>query len=575
MSKSSSMIDAFNKVFSLSRLEKKNQLFGFVFSIFASVLSIGASYTLKILIDDVLIGNQADLLWVIQVIFLILVLVQSIATIIKNHFFYKASNRILLKVRSNFVGKILSCDMNKLGDNYIGESLSTFNHDVDGIDDILSNGIPNFISSIVTIILTATAMVFLNFKLATLTLLIVPIVACTFIILQKKVKEYSVKLQNDRGRMNGIFQEVLNGLISIKALNIETESQSRVEKSVYQMQASYLKIKLLYVVMGLSSWVMVMVPFQAIMYGVAGTWYFNTGKPTIGLMLTFANFANSLTGPIISVVQFMRELTFSSVCFERIDTIELIESEASGMDELITSSPISIKFDKLKFAYDDNIILDNLCFKFEANQITSIYGVSGSGKSTILKLINKFNKYEEGEIFINQQQLSSINKYSLRNKFSYVPQTPYLFNGTIRDNLLLADQNASEASIRDSLEKVNLWEYVSKLSDGIYTQIGDKGSRLSGGQKQRLAIAQAILKKSKVILLDEPTSSLDASNSAEIAKLIKSLKHDCTIIVSTHDASIVGISDNLLDLDELVLKEKLRHNRPLIKDRVCTYALER
>lgn len=548
MVKSKELKKTLTKIIALMKVEKKNQVLGFIFSLIASLLSISASYTLKILVDDVLLGNQPNLLWLIQVVFLVVVLLQSLSTIIKSNYFFKASNNILLKIRSELVSKIVSSDLNELGDNYIGTTISTFNHDIDGLDDILSNGLPTFISSVVTIIVTACFMLYLNVKLAILTLSVIPIIALVFIKLQRKVREYSTDLQNNRGKMNGVFQEVLNGLISVKALNIEKLSRDNVSNKVEQMQSSYLKIKLLYVVMSLSSWAMVMVPFQAIMYGVAGTWYFTNGKPSIGLMLTFANFANSLTGPIISVVQFMRDLTFASVCFDRIDEVSLIKMETSGDEVIHNSDSIAIEFKNIKFSYGEQLVLNNLNFKFDSNQLTCIYGSSGAGKSTILKLISKFNHYDEGEIYVNNQKLKDINKYDLRNKISYVPQSPFLFNGTIMDNMRLASSDVTDSLIEEALKKVQLWEFVSGLPEGMNTEIGDKGSKLSGGQKQRLAIAQAVVKKSKVILLDEPTSALDGGNVTEIIKLINSLKKNCTIIVSTHDERFSDISDNILNL---------------------------
>ena len=225
----------------------------------------------------------------------------------------------------------------------------------------------------------------------------------------------------------------------------------------------------------------------------------------------------------------------------------------------------SIEFKNVKFQYDSNCLFENLNFKIECNKMIAIVGKSGEGKSTILKLINKSYNTNDGEILIDNYNINSLSEQTIRNNISVVAQSPYIFNLSIKENIKLANFKATDEEIEEVCKKVQLHDIIVKLPDGYNTTVGENGVILSGGQKQRLAIARALIKKSKIILFDEATSSLDNNNQEKIKNIIKKLSKDHTVIIVAHRLSTIIDSDCILVLDKHGIINSGTHNELIEK----------
>ena len=198
----------------------------------------------------------------------------------------------------------------------------------------------------------------------------------------------------------------------------------------------------------------------------------------------------------------------------------------------------------------DNKIFENLSFKIEPNTTVAFVGKSGSGKSTILNLMSKMYEVDDGEVLIDDVNINDLDKETLRNSISLVNQFPYIFDMTIKENLLLAKEDATDEEINDAICKASLKEFIDSLYKGIDTKVGESGIKLSGGQKQRLAIARALLRNSSIIIFDESTSSLDNFAQEEIKRSIDGLKGKSTIIIVAHRLSTIRNVDKIYFLDE-------------------------
>jgi len=197
-----------------------------------------------------------------------------------------------------------------------------------------------------------------------------------------------------------------------------------------------------------------------------------------------------------------------------------------------------------------NTIFNNLSFKVDPNTTVAFVGKSGSGKSTILNLMSKLYEVEDGEVLIDGVNINELTKNTIRKSISLVNQFPYIFDMTIKDNLLLAKKDASDEEIMDAIQKASLTEFIASLPDGINTKVGESGIKLSGGQKQRLAIARAMLRNSSIIIFDESTSSLDNFAQEDIRKSIDGLKGKSTIVIVAHRLSTIRNVDKIFFLDE-------------------------
>lgn len=220
-------------------------------------------------------------------------------------------------------------------------------------------------------------------------------------------------------------------------------------------------------------------------------------------------------------------------------------------NETLTDVVGNVEFKNVTFAYETNKnVLKNLNCSFEANKTTAIVGKSGSGKSTILSLINKLYTIKKGQILLDGVDINTLTEDSLRNAVGVVTQSPYIFNCTIRENLYFIRPNITEDEMIVALKRAQIYDFVAKLENGLDSKVGENGVMLSGGQKQRLAIARVLLKNSPIIVLDEATSALDNKSQAKIVKAIDGLKKDHTIIIVAHRLSTIVNADKILVLDD-------------------------
>ncbi|MBR4124183.1 MAG: ABC transporter ATP-binding protein, partial [Clostridia bacterium] len=255
---------------------------------------------------------------------------------------------------------------------------------------------------------------------------------------------------------------------------------------------------------------------------------------------------------LVSYLTNVKELTADGeVSATRIfEIVEGYEKETFGNKELENFSG-NIKLENVEFGYnDETTVLDNLNMEFENGKMTAIVGKSGAGKSTILSLIAKLYDIKSGDILFDGVSISELTKNSIRGNVCEVSQSPYIFNASIRENLLFAKPEATEEELIAVLKQAEIYDDVLQMPNGIDTQIGERGVKISGGQRQRIAIARLLLKDAKVIVFDEATSALDNNNQKEIVKLLNSLKHDKTIIIVAHRLSTIVGSDKIYMLSE-------------------------
>ena len=218
--------------------------------------------------------------------------------------------------------------------------------------------------------------------------------------------------------------------------------------------------------------------------------------------------------------------------------------------------------ENLKFGYkQDEILFDDLSVTFDSNKLTAIVGKSGEGKSTIANLLFHLYDWEEGTIKLDGIDIRELDQDSLKNNLSIIPQAPYVFNLSIKENLLLANENATDEDILQALEDAQLKDYIDNLKDGINTLVGENGIQMSGGQKQRLAIARALLKKSKVIIFDEATSSLDNESQSKIQNVMENLKDKHTLIVIAHRLSTIKNADKIVVLNDHRVEDEGTHEQ--------------
>ena len=242
------------------------------------------------------------------------------------------------------------------------------------------------------------------------------------------------------------------------------------------------------------------------------------------------------------------EITFKNVSYSYIEYEQMDKEKEFEMSLKQKKKDKNAK--KERKVASVNKIFDNLSFKINPNTTVAFVGKSGSGKSTILNLMSKMYEVDSGEVLIDNVNINSLDKETLRKSISLVNQFPYIFDMTIKENLLLAKEDATDEEINDAINKASLREFIDSLPNGLDSKVGESGIKLSGGQKQRLAIARALLRSSPIIIFDESTSSLDNFAQGEIKRSIDNLKGQSTIIIVAHRLSTIKNVDKIFFLDE-------------------------
>lgn len=282
-----------------------------------------------------------------------------------------------------------------------------------------------------------------------------------------------------------------------------------------------------------------------------GIYFISIGELSLGaisIMLTYRNSPANLSRAVTNIASSVQMVKITCGRMNELFMEDKYPQEKFGKSDLKHYSG-EIRFKNVSFKYDDQIVLDNISFEVPAGKSLGIVGKSGEGKSTILSLINRLNDVNSGQILLDDIDNRELTEDALRTNVCLVPQTPYIFNTTIRENLLYAKPDATEEELKNSLQKAQIYDFVMAKPEGLDTMVGEGGIVLSGGQRQRLALARAFLKNSKLILLDEATSALDNKNQEDVKKVITQMKDECTFIIVAHRLSTIVDCDEIIVLD--------------------------
>lgn len=377
---------------------------------------------------------------------------------------------------------------------------------------------------------------------------------CIFLINKKRLsKQYEVQksLKKIQEKKTGLTGELVRGIRDIKVLNagntiLKQTTNKIVESSNEEIKMLNIRRIYQYFENNLSA-------ISDLLFIIIGCILYEKSLLTIPTFVIIYNYQSKIKNLLTGVVQLSEYNKKFVVASDRI--YEIIENEKFSKEKFGTLDvkKISghIEFNNVKFGYKgDTRIIDNMNFEIKPNQKVAFVGKSGAGKTTIFSLITKLYSIDEGEILLDGHNINDLNCDSLRNNMSIITQNPYIFNFSIKDNLLLAKENASMKEIRKACKMACIDDFIMSLPGQYETMVGENGVILSGGQKQRLAIARALLMKTEIILFDEATSALDNETQSKIQNAIENLKGEYTILIVAHRLSTVIDSDKIFVVDD-------------------------
>ncbi|MDH5258332.1 MAG: ABC transporter ATP-binding protein/permease [Gammaproteobacteria bacterium] len=430
-----------------------------------------------------------------------------------------------------------------------GDLLSRLSQDVDTMQRFVVE-LPLYLAShVFTIILYATMLIYINWQLALIAALLTP----AFLVHQKffsKNKRHAAKcFFDENGRLLAKEEEILGNIRLINALNCQEKLENQHKKAFKKAFKWAVKERRLDAIF--TSSLAIVIYFCALIIVYLGVDKVESGDLSIAGLVSFLLYMGYMSVPLRGITQLVFQAQSDSMVGTRLSTFlsEKDVDEKHNKDVLIVKKG-EITFDHVSLSFNDKVVFNNLSFTIEPGKTTAIVGGSGVGKSTLANLLLCFIKPDSGAVMIDQQNLAQVSADSVREGLGMVWQSPLLFNDTIKNNLLLANSEATDEMINIALKDSDASDFVGELSDGINTVIGTSGVILSAGQKQRLHIAQAFLRNSSILIMDEASSALDSESEQKLVNNIKRLRKGKTTLLIAHRYSSLRYADSVIYLNK-------------------------
>ncbi|WP_452228298.1 MULTISPECIES: ABC transporter ATP-binding protein [unclassified Lacinutrix] len=539
---------------------RKLVFIGLILIIIKSLSGLILPWQSKVLLDDVVPSGDTSKLWTLIAIVIIAISVQAVTSYLLTKILSVQAQYLISELRAQVQKKVLSLPISFFDNTKSGALVSRIMTDVEGVRNLIGTGLVQLVGGT----FTAVVSLFILIKLNAWMTLFVFIPLSIFGIIALKAFKYIRPIFRTRGQINaevtGRLTETLAGVRVIKAFNAEEQENVAFEKGVDRLYQNVKKSLTATALMTSSSTFLIGVATTGIM-GIGG-YYMIIGEMTTGDFLFFTLVLGFMIAPIIQMSNIGSQLTEALAGLDR--TEELMNMAAEDDDENRTEElqdfKGEIEFKDVSFAYEEGKpVLHNIDFKAPSGSVIALVGSSGSGKSTIAGLSATFLNPESGTITIDGKDLSKVKLNSFRKHLGVVLQDEFLFEGTIRENIMFPRPNASEEQLQAAVKAAYVNEFTDRFDDGLETLIGERGVKLSGGQRQRIAIARAILADPKVIILDEATSNLDTESEALIQKSLSQLTKNRTTIVIAHRLSTIRKADQILVIENGKIAERGNH----------------
>ena len=541
--------------------EHKTKLIIIGFSIIVYTLTkLIGPFLMGYIIDNyITIPNVDGLLKWVVILFCVYAL-SSLAGWFQNYINADVAAQTVNKIRTDLFNKIETLSLRFFDSTPHGELLSRFTNDIDNIGITLSNSIIELTSNLIQLVGVLIFMLVLNIRLAVITLVATPFLAIIVTLLIKRTRRLYGEQQGKLGDLNAYIEEEISGLKVVKAYGLENEvvkrfhekNKSFKDTAIKAQFTSYLMIPLMN---GLSNVTLVLII-------VAGSMLTLKGDASIGLIVTFINFARLFFQPINQMSNLYNQLGLAFTGAERVMDILNEEPDIKNTPDAKEIDVLNgyVNMKDVSFSYnDDKTILKKINIEAFKGEKIAIVGPTGSGKTTIINLLNRFYDTKEGEIYFDDLKIKDINFYSLRKRIGIVLQNTILFSGTIKENLLFGKEDATDDEIEIACIKANIHDYIISLPKGYDTEITSDSNVFSKGQKQLLSIARTILSNPDILILDEATSNVDMITEQKLQEAMNTMMEGRTSFVIAHRLKTIINSDKIVVIKDGKVVEEGTH----------------
>jgi len=546
---------------------KRNLVFiGLILIVLSRLSSLVLPWKSKALLDDVIPNKDYDQLYQLLLVVGIAILVQAITSFLLTRILSVQAQYLISELRAQVQKKVLSLPISFFDNTKSGELVSRIMSDVEGVRNLIGTGLVQLVGGAITAVISMVLLIGISPSMTLFVLIPVAI----FSLVALKAFKYIRPIFRNRGVINadvkGRLTETLAGVRVIKAFNAEQQENEVFEKGVDLLFQNVKKSLTATALMTSSSTFLLGIASTGIM-GIGG-YKIMTGELTVGDFLSFTLLLGFMIAPIVQMSNIGSQLTEALAGLDRTEELMNMQAEEDDENRTIELENVlgNIKFDDVSFSYEEGKeVLNNISFDVPKGSVTALVGSSGSGKSTIAGLSATFLKPKSGKVTIDNNDMSKVLLSSCRKHLGVVLQDEFLFEGTIKENILFPRPNATEDELQNAVKAAYVNEFTDRFENGLDTLIGERGVKLSGGQRQRLAIARAILANPKIIILDEATSSLDTESEALIQKSLSELIKDRTTIVIAHRLSTIKQADQILVIESGSIVERGTHDQLIAK----------
>jgi ABC-type multidrug transport system fused ATPase/permease subunit len=516
---------------------------------FISVLFVGLALVSKTVLE-IATGDQSGNLLNYGVLLSIFVILQVVCSGVESYLKARASGKFIIGLRKYLFEQIGVKKYSEISKHHSGDLLNRITGDVEVIQSFVVGTIPSAVSMVTKIIGCVAALIWLEPKVAILVLLVGILVPAFGRLLSKRFRLLHKEVQRSEGLSRSFMQECFMNLSVMKTFKSTKAITDRLDDYMAQNYRSKIKRSVVSIGMHLGLYSLFTIGYYAVLVWGAMQIANPEAAFTFGTLTAFMQLISQLRMPLQNVSGLIPQYYSCIASAERLMEIEVIDNEKAALSyEQLEKCDNEFKYilgDKVCFSYGDDNVLNNCSFKIDRGSMTAIMGESGTGKSTLFKLLLSLYQADSGSITFNGDTAVDA---AVRGMFAYVPQGNMIISGSIRENIAMCNPDISEEEIIKACKIAEIYDYIEALPNGIDTILSEKGSGLSEGQLQRIAIARAIVAQSPILLLDEATSALDKPTEAKVLKNIKDMA-DKTVILVTHRTSNLNLCDNIINLSE-------------------------
>ena len=539
---------------------RKLVFIGLALIVVSKAASFVAPLSLKYLMDDIIPNKNVEFLKILVTAVGLAILVQAVTSFLLTKILSVQAQYLISELRAQVQKKVLSLPIRFFDNTKSGALVSRIMSDVEGVRNLIGTGLVQLVGGTITAVVSLILLLRISWTMTIFTLIPLAI----FALIALKAFKIIRPIFRNRGKINaevtGRLTETLGGVRVIKGFNAEEQENKIFEEGVERLFINVKKSLTATAFMTSSSTFLLGLATTGIM-GIGG-YKIMMDELTIGDFLTFTFLLGLMVAPIVQMSNIGSQLTEALAGLDRTEELMNMTPESDEENRTITLTDFEghIIFDDVSFAYEeDKEVLHNISFEAKSGEVIALVGSSGSGKSTIAGLAATFLNPQSGSIKVDGQDISKVNLGSFRKHLGVVLQDEFLFEGTIRQNILFPRPNATEEELQNAVKAAYVDEFTDRFEDGLDTLIGERGVKLSGGQRQRIAIARAVLANPRILILDEATSNLDTESEGLIQKSLAELTKGKTTFVIAHRLSTIRKADQILVIENGRIAEQGTH----------------